>query len=130
MLLNGRVLSVRNFPLNTVLLKTNANANATTTDKNTPPPYQDLIQHAIDYSKIKVYLPKEFKCDENLVVPPLDQGQCGSCWAFATTASLTDRINISLRRKQLTYSLTPTILVSCKFFRRRFTNHVIYERIC
>ncbi len=111
MLLNGRVLSVRDFPLNTVLLKTTV-----TVVENHILPNADLLQHTIDYSNKNISLPKEFKCDENLCVPALNQGNCGSCWAFATTASLTDRINISVQKKLLTFSLSPTILTSCNFF--------------
>lgn len=111
MLLNGRVLSVRDFPLNTILQTSIPQQKATENH-----PDQDLIPFTIDYTKINRQIPREFRCNKNLVVPPLDQGQCGSCWAFATSASLTDRINIANKRKVLTFSLSPTIPLTCNFF--------------
>ena len=44
--------------------------------------------------------------------PILNQGKCGSCWAFATTATLADRFNI-LSQGKIKITLSPTKLIIC-----------------
>lgn len=38
---------------------------------------------------------------------------CGSCWAHATTSSLSDRINIARNRTFPDISLSPQVLINC-----------------
>jgi len=47
--------------------------------------------------------------------PILDQGKCGSCWAFAATESLSDRLCIA-SNKSIDVVLSPQSLVSCDFY--------------
>ena len=49
-------------------------------------------------------LPKSFDCRERwpgLISAPLNQGRCGSCWAFSTTTSASDRLRIATNGKVL-----------------------------
>lgn len=60
-------------------------------------------------------VPTEFdwrKQDSTCVHPIRDQGQCGSCWAFGATESLTDRFCIKSKHS-FNQILSPQYLVSC-----------------
>lgn len=47
------------------------------------------------------------------VVPAIDQGTCGSCWAFASAMSLTERLNFTSGRRVLNKCLSPAVMVAC-----------------
>jgi len=51
---------------------------------------------------------------EGLITPPMKQGNCGSCWAFATTGMLSDRFNIQ-SCGMMHVVLSPTKLILCDF---------------
>lgn len=40
---------------------------------------------------------------------------CGSCWAFATTSSLSDRIKIKRKAQWPDINLSPQVLISCNY---------------
>jgi hypothetical protein len=63
----------------------------------------------------KINIPKEFdgkKVWNILLTPCLDQGKCGSCWAFASTSTLADRFNIH-SIGLMNIQLSPTKLILC-----------------
>ena len=66
-------------------------------------------------------------CDTTLMTSALDQASCGSCWAFATSAALSDRINLANRRRVLDRSLSPVIPLACNFFLDK-DQHRIFEK--
>jgi cathepsin B len=49
---------------------------------------------------------------KDLLCPVMDQGSCGSCWAFATTSMLANRFNIQSLGK-MNIQLSPTKLILC-----------------
>jgi cathepsin B len=49
---------------------------------------------------------------KGLLVPPKNQGTCGSCWAFASVSCLSDRFNIQSMGK-MNIDLGPTKLILC-----------------
>lgn len=46
------------------------------------------------------------------LTPALDQGSCGSCWAFASTSTLSDKFNIQ-SSGSVNLQLSPTKLILC-----------------
>lgn len=52
--------------------------------------------------------------DKGLISPAKDQMLCGGCWAFATCASLTDRLMIATNGHwSVPYGLSEQVLISC-----------------
>lgn len=101
-------------------LKTFVSSDVSGTFETRQQSLYNYIPFQMDYrnvsTSVKKKLPSSFKCDSNLMNTPLDQGDCGSCWSFATCASLGDRINILCNKKIIKKSLSPTIPLSCNFF--------------
>lgn len=59
---------------------------------------------------------------KNLLVDAVDQGKCGSCWAFSAVVCLTDRINILSGNKRFKKTLSPNLLLLCNVFSDYFAN--------
>jgi len=60
-------------------------------------------------------IPESFdgrKVWSKFLTPPLNQGLCGSCWAFATCGALSDRFNIQ-SLGQMYVQLSPTKMILC-----------------
>jgi cathepsin B len=68
-------------------------------------------------SQRDIDVPKSFNGKEvwkNLLSQVKNQGECGSCWAFASTSALADRFNIQ-SLGQMNVDLSETKLVLCDF---------------
>lgn len=92
-------------------------------------PFSEFIPYEIDYSNGPCHapIPTEYMCDVNLMTEPLDQASCGSCWAFASVAALSDRMNFANRRRVMDRSLSPVIPLTCNFFLDK-DQHRIFEK--
>lgn len=70
----------------------------------------------------KITIPDEFdgrKVWKGLLTPVMNQGRCGSCWAFASTSTLADRFNIQ-SVGLMNVQLSPTKLILCDFMGKEF----------
>lgn len=81
-------------PFNTILLSA------------APVSVQESVKAAADPkpSETVPALPTEFDSRKKwpgLISGPLDQAQCGSCWAFSTATAISDRIRIATKDKEL-----------------------------
>jgi len=75
----------------------------------------EYVPKQMEYGKSKSTLPETFDAREqwpNCVHPIRDQAQCGSCWAFAASETLSDRLCIASQGK-INLVLSPQDLVSC-----------------
>lgn len=110
-----KIRTSQNSPLNTFV-----SSDSSGTFQTRQQALYEYIPFQLDYRNMPQLrlkkLPSSFMCNSNLMNNPLDQGNCGSCWAFATCASLSDRINIICNKKITKKSLSPTIPLSCNFF--------------
>jgi len=66
------------------------------------------------YSGVVINIPTTFdlRQNSNCISPIRDQGECGSCWAFASTQALTDRFCIAAN-DTIKRLLSPQQLVDC-----------------
>ncbi len=82
--------------------------------------------------EIKKKLPTEFdgkKVWSNFLSPVKNQGNCGSCWAFATTSVLADKFNIQSNGKY-NINLSPVKLILCnKDFETKDAEKIILYQI-
>lgn len=58
---------------------------------------------------------------KSMITIPMDQGSCGSCWAFASCSCLSDRFNIHSRGK-INIRLSPVKLILCNWMGGELTN--------
>ena len=79
-------------------------------------------------------IPKIFISQKNewkdLLVSPVNQGNCGSCWSYSVAGCLSDRVNIWYRKKILEKSLSPVLSLICNIFSQLFiTKDVIINNV-
>ena len=70
-----------------------------------------------------IKIPNHFdgrKVWKGLLTPVMNQGSCGSCWAFASTSTLGDRFNIQ-SMGLMHIQLSPAKLILCDFQGKEFT---------
>ncbi|MAI14467.1 MAG: hypothetical protein CMM15_10645 [Rhodospirillaceae bacterium] len=73
------------------------------------------INHDLSTKIPDTFIPQETKW-RHLLVPPVDQGNCGSCWSFAAASCLSDRINIWKNKRILTKTLSPVLPLYCNIY--------------
>lgn len=79
------------------------------------------VPKAIPY-RTNIKIPDSFDGREvwkGLLSPVMNQGTCGSCWAFASTSTLADRFNIQ-SIGQMHVQLSPAKLILCDFRGKEF----------
>jgi hypothetical protein len=85
----------------------------------------DVIKNLKRTYKIKrhwIKVPDEFDGRvvwKGLLMPVINQGSCGACWAFASTSSLANRFNIQ-SMGLMNIQLSPTRLLLCYFDEKDF----------
>lgn len=105
-----------------LIAKIEANPTKTylrSTSQNVNLQYEELVK-SVPQRKLKI--PDVFDGKEvwkNILSPIKNQGNCGSCWAFASTSCLADRFNIQSLGK-LHLDLSPAKLVLCDFQGKEF----------
>lgn len=106
-------------PLNTILRSESQNSE------------QPLLKCKYEYSK-KYDLPVNFSGNKTwgtYWTPVYNQGECGSCYAFATTSMLADRFNIQSAGKYY-IQLSPTKMILCgKEFQNPDSEEIISKEI-
>ena len=83
--------------------------------KNSDQVWTHYLSTVTENEKKRVILPDAFDGRvewKYLLSPPLDQGFCSACWAFASSSALSDRFNIQ-SVGQLRLLLSPARLVLC-----------------
>jgi len=67
----------------------------------------------VDFNELPSHFEPQWKEWKQWLTPIQDQGTCGSCWAFASVNTFTDRFNIWARQKYHSQPLSPTLLIIC-----------------
>lgn len=96
---------IRAFPLKTTLRDES---------KQTEAEYEKIPKYIPKYMDI-IHAPDSFDGRvvwNGLLTPILNQGSCGSCWAFATSSVLADRFNIQ-SQGQMHVVLSPAKMILC-----------------
>lgn len=111
---------MRNFLISMlVFVPTLALAQATYTESATPRQYATGLKMPLDWkakakfvrvTMPKTALPAKFDWRDQGLTPIRDQGNCGSCWAFSTAATMADLVKISDKEVR---DLSEQALVSC-----------------
>lgn len=82
------------------------------------PIHLQIPDESTDYSQIKIIdTPAEFNWknyqNKDLTTPAKNQGQCGSCWAFAALGAIESLINIKEGYQDVDIDLSEQYLLSC-----------------
>ena len=90
----------------------------------------DFYPNYIDYPK-QLYetISDKFNPHKNIwkpyMIDPVDQADCGSCWAYSVASCLSDRLNIWNKKKIIFKSLSPVYPIVCN----PFTNVVETKKV-
>lgn len=128
--------TANNRPLQTIVSSPDTQSSAQFLSSKDEDKY---IPYKVFYSEKELKnTPNEWNPFENkhkdFYVESINQGQCGSCWAFSSVTCLTDRINIFNKKKVLSKTLSPNLLLICNIFSNFFigqgnviTGNIDYE---
>ena len=99
-------------PTNTIIRSESSEVNLQYENMPKSVPERDWFEVPDNFDGRKVW--------KGLLSPVMNQGQCGSCWAFASSSTLADRFNIQ-SRGMMKVQLSPAKMILCDFQGDNFT---------
>ena len=112
------IFTLQKNPLNSFLF--------TKTDKNNKTIFtiskdlEKFIPLTMEYPEEIIKLPQQLEPQKKIFVPSINQGNCGSCWSYASVSCLSDRINLWHKKKILKKCLSPILPLFCNLFSNLF----------